>query len=161
MNPLRLVTAYLCSLVLGLFLQFIQPPGDAALFWPSWSMLILAAWALNVHGPHLLMALVLGVALDVGFSSTLGEHAVVLLLTTYVVMRVAPRLELRPRWQVALLFVPLWLVGTFLLMAFDHFTHHEAGMAARWLPVVSEALLWPLVNHVVARLARPAYRGVV
>ncbi|HEX7380591.1 MAG TPA: rod shape-determining protein MreD [Nevskiaceae bacterium] len=161
MNPLRLVTVYLCSLILGLFLQFMPPPGDGALFWPSWSMLILAAWALNMHGPHLLAALVLGVALDVGFSSTLGEHAVVLLLTTYVVMRAAPRLELRAWWQVALLLAPLWLGGTFLMMVFDHFTHHEAGISARWLPVVSEALLWPIVNRIVARLAKPAYPGAV
>lgn len=156
MTDVRLTLAYVLTLLAGLILQFVPVPTSLATIWPLWSLLLLAAWAMNTAAPpHLLAAFVLGIALDVSFNCVLGEHAVVLILATFIVMRARPTLENLPWWQTSIALAPLWVAAALLLMGLDHLSHHEAPAALRWWPVVTETLLWPLVNGFVSQRCQP------
>lgn len=157
MNIMRLASLYILSLIFGFILQFIPVPPVLATAWPLWTTLLLAAWAMHSSGPpHLIVAMILGIGLDVGFNAVLGEHAVALLFTTFIIMWARPTLESLPWWQTTIALAALWVGNALILTGLDHLTHHEAASAMRWWPVVTETFLWPLISGFIGRLCRPA-----
>ncbi|HEU0195656.1 MAG TPA: rod shape-determining protein MreD [Nevskiaceae bacterium] len=159
---MRLAVLYALSLFAALVLQFVQVPDWLAVVWPAWTTLLLAAWAVHAERlPHLPVAVVLGVILDVGFAAPLGEHALALLVVIFLAMRMRPTLETVSWWHGALLMLPVWLLGAAILAVIDHVAHHEAVAALRWLPTLSGAVLWPVFSSWVGEWVHRSTRPVV
>lgn len=147
--------AYLISLLLGLILQFVALPDVLASMRPMWIPLLLAGWALNAPRlPNLMMALLLGLCMDVMLNCPLGQHALGLLILVYLIARMRQTLMLYPRWQTTLVLVPLWVGYALFLSVIDALTHHVATPSLRWWPLLPTTLLWPLVDGWLASLNR-------
>jgi len=141
---------YVLALVLALLLQFVVLPGWLAPARPLGVPLVLAAWVMNAPGlPALPVAFIVGLCLDVLLNCVLGQHALGLLLLTYIVARLQPTLVMVPRIQATLALAPLWAGYAVLMGLFDELTHHVASPALRWWPLLPTTLLWPLVDSLL------------
>ncbi len=144
---------YLISLLSGLILQFVELPDMLALARPMWIPLLLAGWMLNAPQlPSLLMALLLGLCMDVMLNCPLGQHALGLVVLVYIIARMRPALLLYPRWQTTVVLAPLWAGYALLLGVIDELTHHVATPSLRWWPLLPTTLLWPLIDTWLASL---------
>ncbi len=143
------------SLLLALLLQMIALPEAVASARPMWVPLVLGYWALTEpRVPVLFTALLLGLAMDVLFNSVLGQNALGLILSTFLVMRLRGIFILFPLWQATLALIPVWAAYALLMFWIDGLTHHQADPWLRWLPALSTTLFWPLVFGLLDALVR-------
>lgn len=151
---------YALSLLLGFVLQFVAVPDGLAPLWPMWLPLLLAGWTLHTPRlPHLPVAFLLGLGVDVMLDCALGQHAIGLLVVTYAVARMRPFLVLYPLWQTTLVLSPLWAGYALLMGVIDELTHHAATPSLRWWPLLPTVLLWPALDLWLASLDRRRAHG--
>lgn len=151
----------LVSLCVGLVLQCIALPPDIAPLKPLWIPLLMAGWTYHAPWqPNLLFAFIAGLCLDVLFNCPLGQHALALVLLTYLVARIRPSLLLSPPWQAYVTMIPLWAGYILLLAVIDKLTHHYAPLGLRWWPLLPTVIVWPLIDmglyRIVHRRRSPA-----
>ena len=94
-----------------------------------------------------------GLALDAFRGVLLGQHALALVVITYVASKL--RLQIRafpPMQQTAVILALLWL-NEFLLFWIDGVSGHPITDWRRWLAVPAGAACWPLVSSLYARFA--------
>ena len=93
-----------------------------------------------------------GLALDVFRGVLLGQHALALVVITYVASKL--RLQIRafpPLQQTAVVLAILWL-NEFLLFWIDGVAGHPITDWRRWIAVPAGAACWPLVTGLYARV---------
>ena len=132
-------------LVLALALSIV-PLGDrVAPYRPDWVPLALIYWAI-ARPRHfgLLCAFAMGLALDLLTGSLLGRHALALLPVVYLALRLHLRIRVALSWQVAVTVVLLLALYHFLLFWIDGVGQRAPGAIA-WAPLLTSALLWPVV----------------
>lgn len=138
---------YVFSLLLGFTLEFVAVPDALAPLRPMWLPLLLAGWTLHAPRlPHLPIAFLLGLGLDVMLDCALGQHAIGLLVVSYAVARMRPFLVLYPLWQTTLVLAPLWAGYALLMGVIDELTHHVATPSLRWWPLLPTVMLWPVLD---------------
>ncbi len=146
---------FLFSLLLALLLQIVELPDALAALRPQWPLLVIGYWALYApQMPSLLAAWLLGLCCDVLFNSALGQHALALVLSVFVISRLRGAYVQFPLWQAALALAPVWALYTFVVFWIDGLTHHSAEPALRWQPVLSTTLTWPLFAGLFDGLGR-------
>jgi len=94
-----------------------------------------------------------GLALDAFRGVLFGQHALVLVVITYVASKL--RLQIRafpPLQQTAVILALLWL-NEFLLFWIDGASGHPITDWRRWLAVPAGAACWPLITGLYARVA--------
>lgn len=131
------------SLLLALAAAIIPLPHWAALVRPEWVALVALYWAMALpHRFSLASAWLVGLLLDVLRGVTLGQHALALVLVTYLIQRYYLRLRHVTIWQQAV------VVGV-LLAAHETVLFWASGMTAaaephwQWPAVLLGAVLWP------------------
>lgn len=143
------------ALILALVLQAVALPPLLSAMRPSWVALILGYWAYRSSGVGLLLpSAAAGLCLDVMFNTALGTHVVALTVVVYATLKLRGYLYLSPLWQTTLILAPIWLLYSFILFWADGATLHAASPLARWLPVISTTLLWPMM-FLILQLLRP------
>ncbi len=143
----------LLSLVAGFVLTMMPLPDLVAPARPYWIALILIYWILEAGRLRLLgQAFVLGVLLDLMTGTLLGQHALSLIVISYLTDRFRNRIRFFPPWQqaavvMALLFndrvVQLWVIGL---------TDDAWPPTAWWLSPLVGLLLWPWLFLLLDRL---------
>ncbi len=83
-----------------------------------------------------------GLALDALLGTLLGEHALALLVLSYLAQRFYLRLRAFPASQLSLAVAALLALYEFLLFWIDGVVGVTVPPLARWAPVASGALLW-------------------
>lgn len=147
---------FVASLLLAIVFQLIRLPDSLAAARPLWVPLVLAYWALRESRISTLFpAFVVGLMLDVLFGSTLGQHALGLVIVVYIVERLRGIFILFPLWQATFALIPAWALYSFLMFWVDGVTRHQADVWLRWLPVLSTTLFWPLLFSVMEALRQP------
>ena len=94
-----------------------------------------------------------GLALDAFRGVLLGQHALALIVITYVATKL--RLQIRafpPLQQTAVILALLW-INEFLLFWIDGVSGHPITDWRRWLAVPAGAACWPLITGLYARFA--------
>ena len=94
-----------------------------------------------------------GLALDAFRGVLLGQHALALIVITYVATKL--RLQVRafpPLQQTAVILALLW-INEFLLFWIDGVSGHPITDWRRWLAVPVGAACWPLITSLYARFA--------
>lgn len=94
-----------------------------------------------------------GLAVDVFRGVLLGEHALALIVITFVASKL--RLQVRafpPLQQTAVILALLWFYE-FLLFWIDGVSGHPITDWRRWLAVPVGAACWPLITTLYARVA--------
>ena len=136
----------LATVVLALALSIV-PLGDrVAPFRPAWVPLVLIYWAI-ARPQHigLLAAFAVGLALDILTGSLLGKHALALLPVVYLALRLHLRIRVALIWQVTVTVALMLVLYHFLLFWIDGVGQRAIPGAIAWAPLLSSALLWPVV----------------
>ena len=136
----------LATFVLALALTIV-PLGDRVVpYRPDWVPLVLIYWAI-ARPQHfgLLTAFAMALALDMLTGSLLGKHALALLPVVYLALRLHLRIRVALAWQVAVTVVLMLVLYHFLLFWIDGLGQRAIPGAITWAPLLTSALLWPVV----------------
>ena len=125
----------------------IVPLGDRVVpFRPDWVPLVLIYWAIaRPQHVGLLSAFAMGLALDMLTGSPLGKHALALLPVVYVALKLRLRIRVALAWQVAVTVALMLVLYHFLLFWIDGVGQRAIPGAITWAPLLTSALLWPVV----------------
>lgn len=144
--PRAATGAFVLTLALALLLQLLPLPAALSIMRPLWIVLVLAYWSL--FGPNvsvLTAALLMGLGIDTLYDCPLGQNVIGYLLVAYLLTRMRLTLGLYPTWQLAVALLPLWFLYALTMWVMDGMAHHPSDALPRFLPVLSTAVVWPVV----------------
>ena len=151
MNPgIALPVPVLLSLLAAFALTIVPLPGAIAPARPEWVLLVLVYWGMAFpRRVGILVAFLAGLFLDVLQHQLLGQNALALAAAMFIVLQIYPRLRVYPLWQQAV--VVAFLVGLtrFLNIWIQGAIGFPPGSSLYWLPILTSALLWPVVYHIL------------
>jgi rod shape-determining protein MreD len=145
------------TLLVALALSILPLAPQVAVWAPDWVALALIFWSLALPSrAGLGTAWLAGLMLDVLKGAVLGQHALALTLMCYPLMRFHLRIRVFPLPQQA--FSVAWLLALyhFVLIWVDGMLGEAVGQLARWYPVLTGTLIWPLVFEAMKRIRRHA-----
>lgn len=134
------------TLALALLLSVAPMPRFMEVGRPLWLALVLTYWALALP-PRVGMgtAWVMGLAEDVLYGSLLGQNALILTLTLFLVLSLHQRLRLFPMWQQSLVLLVVFGLAQLVQLWLNALTGNRPPTLAFVLPALVSALLWPWV----------------
>ncbi|HXQ63478.1 MAG TPA: rod shape-determining protein MreD [Steroidobacteraceae bacterium] len=145
-------TLYASALV-ALLLSAVPLPRALDVLRPDFLLLLVVWFAVMLpRDGGLLFAWVAGLALDAFRGVVLGENALAFVVVAYLAHRFYLRIRMFPLLQQSLVVLSLLFTYQFLLFWVDGVTGHPLTDWARWLPVLTGALLWPLLTGLLGRL---------
>jgi rod shape-determining protein MreD len=137
---------YWISVALGLALSIVPLPGWLDALRPDLALLAVIYWILaSPRVAGLWYAWLAGLFLDVLRGMVLGQHALGFLVVAFLTHRLQLRLRMFPIPQQAAAVLMLLALYHFMMFWTDGLTGHGYTGWDRWLPVLSGALLWPLI----------------
>lgn len=138
----------------ALCLTLLPLPGWAEPLRPEWVLLALIYWAMALpHRVGLGTAWILGLLVDVAKGAVLGQHALCMAITVYIVLRTYLRVRNFPVWQQSAVVAVLLTVYESLIFMLDGFLGH-ALPAWHWPAIITGAVLWPVVFSLLRGLRR-------
>jgi rod shape-determining protein MreD len=109
-------------------------------------VLVMIYWSLMTPGRlGLFSAFFLGLLLDTLSGALLGQHALALLVVSYVVQRFHLQIRVFPIWQMSMTVLALLAIYQFLLFWVDGVAGRTVTTTERWAPVMIGAALWPFI----------------
>jgi rod shape-determining protein MreD len=141
---LTLVALVLSAVPLPHVLDLLRP--DFVLLTVMWFALMLP------RAGGLASAWIAGLVLDAFHGVVLGENALAFVVIAFLVHRFHLRMRMYPLSQQALVVLVLLLIYQFLLFWIDGVTGHPVNSWVRWLPVLTGALLWPVLTGFMGRI---------
>jgi len=141
--------------LLGLILAVVPLPRLIDPARPDWLLLFVIYWSLaSPRIAGLMFAWLCGLVMDVLKGTLLGQHAAGFLLVAFLTHRLQLRMRIFPvLHQTATVFMLLALYQ-FLIFWIDGIAGHAVTTWLRWLPVITGALLWPLLVAVLDTVTR-------
>lgn len=148
------------SLSVALLLDLIPLPRPAAYWLPEFTALTLIFWLL--HRPQnigISMAFIIGLLLDIGTVSPLGQHALAFVLAAFLVQRQQRQILLYSfgMQSLAVLGALMLVQATVVLVTFFH-DHRFSNWGLFISPFIG-ALLWPLLNNLMLALTNTRRRS--
>ncbi len=146
---------YWLSVAAGLVFAIVPLPGWLAALRPDLALLAVIYWILT--SPRIAglgYAWLAGLFLDVLNGTTLGQHALGFVLVAFLSHRIQLRMRMFPILHQAGTVMGLLAVYHFVIFWTDGLTGHGYTGWDRWLPVLSGAMLWPLIVAAGDSLAR-------
>jgi len=136
----------LLTLLLALALTAVPLPAAIAPFRPEWVPLMMIFWCLLAPARFgLLAAFWTGLLLDTLSGALLGQHALALVVVAYLTIRLHLRIRVFPVWQLSMTVVLLLAIYEFVLFWVDGVAGRTVPLLERWAPLLSSALVWPLI----------------
>ena len=134
------------SFAAALMLAIVPLPAALTAFRPDWVPLVLIFWGLMApERIGLLTAFAMGLALDTLSGALLGQHALAMVTVVYLSVRFHLLIRGFPFWQLSVTVFLLLAIYEFMLFWIDGVAGRSVPIIERWAPVVSGALVWPLV----------------
>ena len=147
----------LISFVAALVLAIVPLPAALAAYRPDWVPLVLIFWGLMApERIGLLTAFAMGLALDTLSGALLGQHALAMVTVVYLSVRFHLLIRVFPVWQLSMTVFLLLVIYEFMLFWIDGVAGRSVPIIERWAPVVSGALVWPLVLGYLASVRHDA-----
>lgn len=145
------------TLLLALILTLLPLPNGWGAWRPSWLLLVLSFWVIQLPDRiGLLWAVVFGILLDVLLGTSMGLHSFSLSVTTFIIQLLHKRIRLFPQWKQALTmaFISLiYMVATFWLTQLTG----KSLQSVPWPSVLINAALWPWL-YLVLRSFIPYFK---
>ena len=146
------------SLLLATALSLVVLPDWLAFARPALVLMVVCFWVVMPNPVFgLAGAWAVGLLLDVLYGTTLGQHALAMLVCTFIVIKLNEFIRSYRILQQALLFAPIFFLYEFLLFWLDGITGRGAEPLWRWAPVVSSTLLWPPLSFLLRRASNYTY----
>lgn len=151
MNPAMGVPfPVLLSLLVALALTIVPLPDAIAPLRPDWVLLVLVYWGMALpRRVGILVAFTAGLFLDVLHQHLLGQNALTLAVAMFVVLQIYPRMRVFPIWQQAMVVAFLVALSRTLQLWIQGAIGLPPGSLWFWSPIVTSALLWPAVFHIL------------
>lgn len=141
------------SLFVALVLTLMPLPAGIEPLRPYWTALVLIYWNLEAGRLRLLgQALLLGLLLDLLTGTLLGQHALSLLIISYLTERFRNRIRFFPPWQQAAAVMALLLNDRIVQLWVIGLTDDAWPPWTWWLAPVVGLLLWPWLFLLLDRL---------
>lgn len=141
------------TFLVALSLEVTPLPGHLAAWRPPWLALVAIYWALAYPRRYgLAVAWMAGLVLDVLKGGLLGQHALAMTVTVWLVLRFQLRLRVYPAWQQTAAAVAIVALHQFLVFWVDGVTGGADLSWQRVTPTVVVVLAWPLLAAVLDRL---------
>ncbi len=152
-NPRFIVLTVVLALLLNMLL------GRLGWRWlPDVLAIVMVFW--NIHQPRrvgVVLAFVLGLALDVHESALLGQNALSYVVLSSMALAVQRRMLWFPLREQALQIVPLFLVAALLEWATRLIVHDVWPHWSQLFSPLIQAALWPLIGAVLLAPQRRAF----
>jgi rod shape-determining protein MreD len=152
-NPRFIVLTVVLALLLNMLL------GRLGWRWlPDVLAIVVVFW--NIHQPRrvgVVLAFVLGLALDVHESALLGQNALSYVVLSSMALAVQRRMLWFPLREQALQIVPLFLVAALLEWATRLIVHDVWPHWSQLFSPLIQAALWPLIGAVLLAPQRRAF----
>ena len=144
----RLRVTFTVILALIVAVLPLPQPLDAAR--PDLLLLLVIYWALSAPRiAGLMFAWLCGLAIDVIKGILLGQHALAFLVVAYLTHKFQLRLRIFPLGQQTATVFMLLAVYQFIVFWLDGIIGQPVTTWMRWLPVISGAILWPILVAVL------------
>ena len=135
------------SIVVALMLSIAPLPEWAEVFRPTWVVLTLIYWAITLPNNYSVgSAWITGLVVDVAQGTLLGQHALAITLVIYVTVKFHLQLRQFPLLQLSATVFALLALYQFILFWINGVVGVNSPSVTYWGPVVSGALIWPLLN---------------
>jgi rod shape-determining protein MreD len=135
------------TVILALIFSVMPLPAAIDVARPELLLLLVIYWSLSApHIAGLLFAWFCGLAIDLLKGTTLGQHALAFVLVAFIVHKNRLRMRVFPIWQQTL--TMLLVIAVFYelpLWWLDGIIGQPVTTWTRWLPVLTSAMLWPVV----------------
>lgn len=149
----------LLALLVALSLEVAPLPASVDILRPPWMALTLIFWSMRQPGRFGVgVAWTMGLVLDVLTGSVLGQHALMLALSTYLTITFYQRLRVFPIWQQTLAVTGIISLYTLIGFWIDGMTSDLDGGVLRLMPIVSGLIVWPPLYWISDRLITPLMR---
>lgn len=143
------------TFAIGLLLSVSPMPQFMEILRPLWLALLLSFWALALpHKVGMTTAWVLGLAEDVLYGTLLGQNALILSLTTFLILSLAQRMRVFAMWQQCLVILVVFGLAQLAQLWLSALTGNRQPTLALLLPALMSALLWPWVSYALRGLRR-------
>jgi len=141
-----LIISYLIAFLLDNSLSI----GISNIFIPSITILILIFWITNLQSEtHFFTATILGILTDVTMNTLLGSHALILVILTFLILRVRQSFKNYPTWQQTFLVV----FYLYIIQILSFFTLQpnlsEPQILYYWLSPLSTIFIWPITYKIM------------
>ncbi len=134
------------SLLIGLLLTIMPLPDAISPFRPDWLALLIIFWAMKLPRTWSVgTAWIIGIVLDVSQGTLLGQHALGLCVVAFITVRFHLLMRVFPLPQLTATVFPILALYQFLLFWINGVAGVNTPPVTYWGPVISGAVLWPLV----------------
>ena len=134
------------TVVIALILAVLPLPQWLNIARPYLLLLLVIYWSLSAPRiAGLLFAWLCGLAIDVLKGTTLGQHALAFLLVSFLTHKFQLRMRIFPLSQQTVTVLLLLLLYEFVMFWTDGIIGYPVTIWTRWIPVLTSALLWPVV----------------
>lgn len=134
------------SILVAMLLTLAPMPEWALPFRPDWIALTLIYWSMNLPRTYGVgVAWLIGIFLDVAQGTLLAQHALALSLVVYLTVKFHLQLRVFPVSQMAATVLTLLALYRFVLFWINGIAGVDASAVYYWGPVLTGAILWPLV----------------
>jgi len=141
------------SILVAMLLMLAPMPGWAAPFRPDWIALTLIYWSMNLPRTYGVgIAWLIGIFLDVAQGTLLAQHALALSLIAFLTIKFHLQLRVFPVSQMAATVLALLAIYRFVLFWINGIAGVDVPAVTYWGPVVTGALVWPLVAMLLRAL---------
>jgi rod shape-determining protein MreD len=134
------------SFVFALMLTLMPLPTVIEAFRPDWLAMLVIYWAMQLPRTWGVgSAWIVGIVLDVSQGTLLGQHALALCCVAFITVRLHLLMRVFPIPQLTATVFAILATYQFLLFWINGVAGINALSIAYWGPVISGALLWPVV----------------
>ncbi len=138
------------TVILALIVAVLPLPQPLDAARPDLLLLLVIYWALTAPRiAGLLFAWLCGLAIDVLKGIILGQHALAFLVVAYLTHKFQLRMRIFPISQQTATVFMLLAVYQFIVFWLDGIIGQPVTTWMRWLPVISGAVLWPILIAVL------------
>jgi len=132
------------TMLLALMLSIVPLPDWAEALRPDWVTLVMIYWVMAMpEKVGVTVAWIFGLLLDVAQGSILGQHAVGLVLITYIVLLQYSRIRVFSLVQQAIVVFFLLLIKQLLVLWVNGIIGLTPQLSSYFLPSLIGAILWP------------------
>lgn len=143
------------SLLLALILSILPLPGSVAPFRPDWLLVIMLYWVLALpHRANVGTAWVAGLLLDLLLGSTLGVHALALVIPVYLAAAQFQRLRNYSVWQQAFIIGALALLNKLIIFWASYIDRDIQLDYHYFWSIISSMVIWPWVFLLLRKCRR-------
>jgi rod shape-determining protein MreD len=134
------------TVIIALILAVLPMPRWMDIARPYLLLLLVIYWSLSAPRiAGLMFAWLCGMAIDLLKGTTLGQHALAFLVVSVLTHKFQLRIRIFPLSQQTLTVLILLLVYEALVWYTDGVLGYPVTTWARWIPVLTSTLLWPVV----------------